>query len=1052
MSPLLLRVPFRKKRMRIAIRAVFITFLTTLTAIGAFFFYLREERSVQAQILPKITNLVLNPTKFYAGSPIPLFKLQFTLNNSTVSGGLFELHFPKDADKTIGVIEEIEDRDFTITGPSGSEGSLKPHSYTRVIGGPNENVLFFRVDGTEPLPTGQYTIQFPQYGVTTGSQQDGTPDPSVYQLQFLHESERDKPTTATIAILPGKVEVSPNQAANNELVGSQIRLTIALLDRDQESEIVIPKNREWKIIFPPEFTFIGGLQTTSLQPLNPPYPFTAERTEGRAVIFKTKSDATFPWGASYDFLIPPNTVQITTAPETRAVSILWQMAADSRSIGETSFAISATSLPRSGTLTVTPNVVPTGERIPKTLKLVLNQQNGPAIPFNTNFSIAFGSALTIADGLLDKVTFSPSVPFIKTSVSGNTLSFTTKAQETLLANTPYEIAVESGSYTGGQVGTQPIQWKLGSEVIGTQQITVTPGYLYVSPPELVKNKPTDIELTLRLLSPNVIPADLESWVQFIPEGDFEFVQPVTVSIGSCVDWKQNTPCAGVPFTYFLQTAGIVFKHTENFPVSNFYRVTISGVKAVGASSLTQPRVWKWKKRDLSLVAQVDLHIVGKSVRVVPSVTTAKIGENVRLDIDVFNENSQLTGAFPTKRFEFDNTNAQARPKIIDKSIIKTTGITGKYTVTFTFQDNTNDLDDGPGTYTFKAVFDESGADLAGTSVPVTVTAVVAGNQSPLASFITTVGVTPLTINFDGSGSLDPESCPSGDTAGSCLTYSWNFGDGQSSTLQKPAHVYSQAGAYTVSLQVTDKDASPPHIITKTVTVGQPSVTPPRPSPISGSLSPRTTPILAGIACNVFAKNCADGMNCESIGDGRTTGVCVAKPELRAIGTWCSEASHCRGQTSALEFTCDKVANSCVGATKGVSCVNEIVNSDERLGAIASEMDSTARCGTSLFCDPGKGSCENDYGHAAIPADQLGEVSQDVRDNIRNIINILLGFLGVVGVIVTLYGGFTWMTAFGDEDKVGKAKKTLVAGIVGIIIIGIAWTLVSYVIFTAKEFS
>ncbi len=34
-----------------------------------------------------------------------------------------------------------------------------------------------------------------------------------------------------------------------------------------------------------------------------------------------------------------------------------------------------------------------------------------------------------------------------------------------------------------------------------------------------------------------------------------------------------------------------------------------------------------------------------------------------------------------------------------------------------------------------------------------------------------------------------------------ITYSWNFGDGSSSTLKNPAHTYSETGVYTVTLQV-----------------------------------------------------------------------------------------------------------------------------------------------------------------------------------------------------------------------------------------------------------
>ena len=35
-----------------------------------------------------------------------------------------------------------------------------------------------------------------------------------------------------------------------------------------------------------------------------------------------------------------------------------------------------------------------------------------------------------------------------------------------------------------------------------------------------------------------------------------------------------------------------------------------------------------------------------------------------------------------------------------------------------------------------------------------------------------------------------------------LTYNWTFGDGNTSTLQNPANLYSVVGTYTVSFAVT----------------------------------------------------------------------------------------------------------------------------------------------------------------------------------------------------------------------------------------------------------
>jgi len=51
------------------------------------------------------------------------------------------------------------------------------------------------------------------------------------------------------------------------------------------------------------------------------------------------------------------------------------------------------------------------------------------------------------------------------------------------------------------------------------------------------------------------------------------------------------------------------------------------------------------------------------------------------------------------------------------------------------------------------------------------------------------------VNFDGSASTDPD--------GNVLTYSWDFGDGQTGSEAKSVHKYDRQGEYAVSLTVSD---------------------------------------------------------------------------------------------------------------------------------------------------------------------------------------------------------------------------------------------------------
>lgn len=74
-----------------------------------------------------------------------------------------------------------------------------------------------------------------------------------------------------------------------------------------------------------------------------------------------------------------------------------------------------------------------------------------------------------------------------------------------------------------------------------------------------------------------------------------------------------------------------------------------------------------------------------------------------------------------------------------------------------------------------------------------------GNQPPIANAASTVtyGSSPLSVQFTGSDSVDPEGLP--------LNFLWNFGDGTTSTAANPIHVFTGSGIskFTVTLVVTD---------------------------------------------------------------------------------------------------------------------------------------------------------------------------------------------------------------------------------------------------------
>ncbi|RPH95398.1 MAG: PKD domain-containing protein, partial [Lysobacterales bacterium] len=63
---------------------------------------------------------------------------------------------------------------------------------------------------------------------------------------------------------------------------------------------------------------------------------------------------------------------------------------------------------------------------------------------------------------------------------------------------------------------------------------------------------------------------------------------------------------------------------------------------------------------------------------------------------------------------------------------------------------------------------------------------------------------------------------SADLDGSIASWSWNFGDGGSSSAQSPEHTYMAGGSYSVTLMVTDDDGRSDSLARTVVVTGGPS--------------------------------------------------------------------------------------------------------------------------------------------------------------------------------------------------------------------------------------
>ncbi|OGY44512.1 MAG: hypothetical protein A2729_01625 [Candidatus Buchananbacteria bacterium RIFCSPHIGHO2_01_FULL_39_14] len=65
--------------------------------------------------------------------------------------------------------------------------------------------------------------------------------------------------------------------------------------------------------------------------------------------------------------------------------------------------------------------------------------------------------------------------------------------------------------------------------------------------------------------------------------------------------------------------------------------------------------------------------------------------------------------------------------------------------------------------------------------------------------------------------------------------------------------------------------------------------------------------------------------------------------------------------------------------------------------------------------------------------------------IGNIINGFLSLLGMVFMGYIIYGGYLWLTARGEEEKIDKAKRIIRGSITGIIIVLAAYAITAFVV-------
>ncbi len=101
----------------------------------------------------------------------------------------------------------------------------------------------------------------------------------------------------------------------------------------------------------------------------------------------------------------------------------------------------------------------------------------------------------------------------------------------------------------------------------------------------------------------------------------------------------------------------------------------------------------------------------------------------------------------------------------------------------------------PGVYVVSLTVDDGNGNTVSETVTITVIDDTPQPPTAVISATPTSGEAPLPVSFDGTGSSDPNA--------DNLTYSWDFGDGNTATGVTASNTYTSVGVYTASLTVSD---------------------------------------------------------------------------------------------------------------------------------------------------------------------------------------------------------------------------------------------------------
>lgn len=76
---------------------------------------------------------------------------------------------------------------------------------------------------------------------------------------------------------------------------------------------------------------------------------------------------------------------------------------------------------------------------------------------------------------------------------------------------------------------------------------------------------------------------------------------------------------------------------------------------------------------------------------------------------------------------------------------------------------------------------------------------------------------------------------------------------------------------------------------------------------------------------------------------------------------------------------------------------------------------------------------------------LGDSNNDPRVIIGNIIRAALGLVGSLALAVFIYGGITWVTSGGNQERISRGKNMLIWATLGLAVVFASYAVVTFII-------